>query len=80
MKDLKTLERRLTRLQQTAGNNTVRFEMPDKSYRFMRKQTLFETFADSVVGITTPETAIMLASTADNSGTKLAALLKAICG
>lgn len=78
MKDLKTLERRLTRLQTTVGNNTVRFEMPDKSYRFMRQQALFETFANSVIGTTTPETEIMLASISDNSGTKLAELLKAV--
>ncbi|GGG71969.1 hypothetical protein GCM10011585_12800 [Edaphobacter dinghuensis] len=52
--------------------------MPDGTVRMMRQQTMFETFADSVVGTTTPETAIMLASIADNSGTKLAALLKAV--
>ncbi|WP_157467771.1 hypothetical protein [Edaphobacter aggregans] len=44
----------------------------------MKIQTLFTTFANSAVGTTTPETEIILASVSDNSGTKLAELLKAL--
>ena len=78
MGDLKGLHKRLQKLQANVGSNTVRFEMPDKSYRFMRQQTLFDTFANSVLGTTTPETEIVLASVSDNSGTQLAELLKAV--
>lgn len=78
MGDLKGLHKRLQKLQTNVGSNTVRFEMPDGGYRFMHIQTLFDTFSNSVWGTIMPETKIILGSVSDNSGTRLAELLKAV--
>lgn len=78
MGELKGLHKRLQKLQTNVGSNNVCLTLADGTHRYMKIQTLFTTFANSAVGTTTPETEIILASVSDNSGTKLAELLKAL--
>lgn len=75
---LKSLQKRLEKLQQQSGNKFVRFTMPDSTTRTMHIDVMFSTFCDAVVGVVATEAEIMLASISDNSGTRLSELLKAI--